>query len=69
MPTDQQLYGEDEGLTPGSPIISDIQKKYRAKKKLLDAVMRGGVKDSAAGVAGIKAGMNLEQKKMLKEIE
>lgn len=63
-------YAEDEGLTPGSPIVSsDIMKKVRAKKRLLDSVMKGLVQDSAAGVRAIPGGMNMNQRKMLKDVE
>jgi hypothetical protein len=41
MGSDRELYGEGEGLTLGSPIVSDIRKKVRAKKRLLDAVSPG----------------------------
>jgi hypothetical protein len=58
-----------EGLTPGSSLVSELRKKVRSKKRLLDATMQGGVRDSAAGVRGIKAGMNIEQKRMMQEIE
>ena len=37
MGSDRELYGEGEGLTLGSPMVSDIRKKVRAKKRLLDA--------------------------------
>jgi len=66
---DRELYGEDEGLSPGGSIVSDLRKKARAKKRLLDSVVTGGVKDSASGVRALPGGMNLEQKKMLKEVE
>jgi hypothetical protein len=62
-------YAEDEGLTPGSPIVSDVMKKVRAKKWLMDAATKGVVQDSAAGVRALPGGMNMNQRKMLKELE
>ena len=69
MGSDRALYGEDEGLTPGSSIVEDVRKKARAKKRLLDAIATEGVKNSAAGVQALPGGMNMNQRKMLKEIE
>lgn len=69
MGSDRDLYGEDEGLLPGSPIVSDLRKKAKAKKRLLDAVITEGVKNSASGVRALPGGMNMEQRKMLREVE
>ena len=62
-------YAEGEGLTPGSPIVSDVMKKVRAKKRLMDAATKGFVQDSAAGVKAIPGGMNMNQRKLLRETE
>jgi hypothetical protein len=44
------LYAEDEGLTPGSPIVSDVMKKVRAKKRLMDEGGCAGQRCRGAGV-------------------